>query len=532
MGNRMTGGEAMVAALVAHGVDRVYGLPGAQVYGLFDALGRAGMPVITPRHEQTCGYMAFGQARATGGPAAYAVVPGPGVLNTAAALLTAASANEQVLCLTGQVPTAFLGRGRGHLHEMRDQRATLAGIAKWAARADTADQAGAVVAQAFRAMASGRPGPAAVEMPWEQFVAPADCPPVTPLPPDPDPQPGDTLGPAATRIAAARAPLIFVGSGAFDAGAQVLALAERIGAPVIGFRSGRGIVSNRHPLGLTIAEARHLWPACDLVIGIGTRLEVPGWRWPARPDVPVIRFDIDPDELARTPDALGVPGRAAPTLDALLDGLRASPDPDWADRIAAARRRAAADLAALSPHPAYLAAIRAVLPDDGILVDEICQAGFFSWFAYPVHTPRSFVTSGLQGTLGSGYPTALGVAVARPGVPVVSISGDGGFMFAAQELATAAQYAIPVVAVVFNNGAFGNVRRDQTEQFGGRLVGSVLQNPDFVRLAETFGVRGARATSPDALRAALDAALTAGGPWLIEVPVGDEDSPWPILQGR
>jgi acetolactate synthase I/II/III large subunit len=528
----MTGGEALVAGLVAHGVDTVYGLPGAQIYGLFDALDRAGLRVITPRHEQTCGYMAFGQARATGGPAAYAVVPGPGVLNTAAALLTAASANEQVLCLTGQVPTPFLGRGRGHLHEMRDQRATLAGIAKWAERADTAAQAGPMIAQAFQQMASGRPGPAALEMPWEQFVARADCPPVTPLPRLPDPQPGDALEQAAQRIAAARAPLIFVGSGAFDAGAQVLALAERIGAPVIGFRSGRGIVSNRHPLGLTIAETRHLWAAADLVIGIGTRLEVPGWRWPARPDLPVIRLDIDPEELARTPDALGVPGRAAPTLDALLAVLRAQANPAWADRIAEARARTATELATLSPHPAYLAAIRAVLPDDGILVDEICQAGFYSWFAYPVFAPRSFVTSGLQGTLGSGYPAALGVAVARPGVPVVSISGDGGFMFAAQELATAAQYAIPVVAVVFNNGAFGNVRRDQMEQFGGRLVGSVLQNPDFVRLAETFGVRGARATSPAALKQALEGALNTGGPWLIEVPVSAEDSPWPILQGR
>lgn len=529
----MTGGEAMVAELVARGITCVPGLPGAQVYGLFDALGRAGLRVVTPRHEQTCGYMAFGQARATGGPAAYAAVPGPGVLNTAAALLTAWGCNEQVLCLTGQVPTPFLGRGRGHLHEMRDQRATLAGIAKWAGRAETVAEVPAVLGRAFHEMAHGRPGPAAVEMPWEQFTARAEVAPAAPLPPGDDPDPGAALDAALDRLARAEAPMIFVGSGALGAEAEVLELAERLGAPAVAFRSGRGVVSNRHPLGLTLAEARDLWPETDCLLGIGTRLEIPGWRWSPRPEVPVIRLDIDAAELARTPDALALHGRAAPVLRLMLDApaLRLPAKPGWAARIAVARERAVPQVAALAPHAGFLAAIRRALPEDGIFVDEICQAGFVSWLGFPVYGPRSFISSGYQGTLGAGFPTALGVKLARPGAPVVSISGDGGFMFAAQELATAAAEGIAVVSVVFDNAAFGNVRRDQDEQFGGRRVGSGLANPDFVALARTLGVGASRAETPEALESALRAAFERDAPALIHVPVtGPEASPWPFLR--
>ncbi|GGL79683.1 thiamine pyrophosphate-dependent enzyme [Wenxinia marina] len=526
---RMTGGEAIAATVAAHGIDTVYGLPGAQVYGLFDALHRQELRVVTPRHEQTCGYMALGRFKATGAPSAYAVVPGPGVLNTGAALLTAWGCNAEVLCLTGQVPRAFLGRGRGHLHEMRDQRGTLEGMAKAALHAGSVAEAGGMVAEAFRLMRSGRPGPVAVEMPWDVFLDTAETEAGGRLDADPDPDPGDAVGAAAAAIARAERPMIFVGSGALGAEALVTELAERIGAPAVAFRSGRGVVPNAHALGLTVAEARHLWAEVDCLIGIGTRLEVPGWRWTARPEVPVVRIDIDAAELERTPDALALHGRAAPTVAALIEAVPAAMRTPWRERIAAARERTAGEIGA-APHVGHLRAIREVLPPDGIFVEEICQAGFSSLFAFPVEKPRTFLSSGYQGTLGSGYPMALGAADARPDVPVVSIAGDGGFMFVAQELATAARYGLGVVSVVFDNGAFGNVRRDQVERFGGRLVGSELENPDFAALAEVFGVRAARADSPEALRAALTVALEAGGPWLVHVPVtGAEPSPWPFL---
>jgi acetolactate synthase-1/2/3 large subunit len=318
----MTGGEAIVAQLRRQGVDTVFGLPGAQLYGLFDAMQRApGLRVVSARHEQACGYMAFGAARSTGRPAAYAVVPGPGVMNTAAALVTALGANAPVLCLTGQVPSAFLGRGRGHLHEMPDQLSTLRGLVKWAARIEHPAEAPRLVAQAFQEMLSGRPGPAALEMPWDRFTQEAEAAPVPPLPPlPPPPLDEDALEAAARLVRAARAPMVFVGGGAAEAGAEILDLAELMGAPVVAFRSGRGVVDDDHPLGLTIAAAHRLWRETDLVLGIGTRLEVPGWRWgwnPATgaawrpPGLKTVRIDIDPVEFRRSPADAAVLADAA-----------------------------------------------------------------------------------------------------------------------------------------------------------------------------------------------------------------------------
>ena len=180
---------------------------------------------------------------------------------------------------------------------------------------------------------------------------------------------------------------------------------------------------------------------------------------------------------------------------------------------------------------AYLNILREMLPANAIVTDELSQVGFASWYGFPVYEPRTFITSGYQGTLGSGFPTALGAKVANPDRPVVAITGDGGFMFAVQELSTAVQFKIGVVTLVFNNNAYGNVRRDQRQHFDGRVVASDLVNPDFVKLAESFGVGAARVTSPDQFRAALEKALADGGPYVIsmEVPTDSEVSPWAFI---
>ena len=531
----MTGGEALVGGLQAHGIDTVFGLPGAQVYGLFDAFQRAGLRVIGARHEQACGYMAFGAARSTGRPAVFAVVPGPGILNAGAATLTALGCNEPVLCLTGQTPSDFLGQGHGHLHEMPDQLATLRTFVKHADRVEDASLAPAKVARAFQEMTSGRRGPAALEMPWDVFTRSSATAAMAPLArlPDPAVDP-DRIAEAARLIAAAKAPMIFVGSGAFGAEAEVLALAERLGAPVVAFRSGRGIVSNAHPLGLTIAAAYRLWPQTDLVIGIGTRLEVPRWRWTHRPaGQKTVRIDIDPAEMRRSPPDVAVVADARAATVALLRAVEAAsaPAPSRGAAIADAKAWAEVEIRQVQPQLAYLEVLRQVLPEDGFVTDELSQVGFASWYGFPVYRPRTFISSGYQGNLGSGFQTALGVKVAHPDKAVVAICGDGGFMFGVQELATAAQYGIGVVALVFNNKAYGNVRRDQIQGFGGRVVGADLHNPDFLKLAEAFGVGGARVATPEAFRTALERALAEGGPWLIdiEVPTDSEVSPWRFI---
>lgn len=533
-----SGGEAIVSGLVAHGVDTVFGLPGAQIYGLFDGFHQAQLKVIGARHEQACGYMALGYARSSGRPGVFSVVPGPGVLNASAALLTAFGCNEPVLCLTGQVPTQFLGKGRGHLHEMPDQLATLRTFVKWADRIEYPDAAPALVSRAFQEMLSGRRGPVALEMPWDVFTQRAETgdSKVFDRFPAPKPDP-DRIKAAAALIAGSKTPMIFVGGGAIEAREEILELAEMIDAPVVAFRSGRGIVSNAHELGLTMASAYKLWPKTDLMIGIGTRMELPasGFRWPFQPQgLKSIRIDIDPSEMRRlTPDAAVVADAQAGTR-ALIAAVNKAGYSKTSGRRVAIRDASAATLREIQkvqPQMAYLNILREVLPHNAIVTDELSQVGFASWYGFPVYEPRTFISSGYQGTLGSGFPTALGAKVANPDRPVVAITGDGGFMFAVQELATAVQYKIGVVTLVFNNNAYGNVRRDQREHFDGRVVASDLVNPDFVKLAQSFGVGAARVTSPDQFRAALEKGLTHGGPYLIdiEVPTDSEVSPWAFI---
>ena len=534
---QLTGGEAIVRGLLDHGVDTVFALPGAQTYGLMDAfkLAEPGLRTIGARHEQGVGYMAFGYARASGRPGVCSVVPGPGLLNAGAAILTAYGSTTPMLVLAGQINTHFLGRERGALHEMRDQLEVMRQVSKWAERIEHPALAPGLVARAFQQMLSGRRGPVGLETPWEVFTqrAPvASAPPLAPTaPPEPDP---DLIEAAARLLRGARAPMIFVGGGALDASESITALAEALQAPAVPWRSGRGIVDERHPLGFTCASGARVWPECDVALAVGTRFELLDMRWRWRPPgLKLIRIDIDPAEMRRLPADIGIVADADAGARALLAALSKSGATvgDRPQRLAEAKAAAQAAIQAVQPQLAYLEAIRDVLPEDGLFVDEISQMGFASWYGFPVYRPRSFITAGCQGTLGSGFPSALGVKAAFPDRAVVSITGDGGFMFAAPELATAVQYGLNVVTVVFNNNAFGNVRRDQIQGFDGRVIGSDLVNPDFVRFAESFGVEAHRVASPDALKPVLERALAADAPVLIEVPVerGAEASPWRFL---
>ena len=532
---RMTGGEAIVDGLIRHGIDTVFGLPGVQTYGLFDALSRASNSIrlINARHEQTTAYMALGYACATGRPSAYAVVPGPGVLNTTAALATARGVNAPVLCLTGQVPSFMIGRGRGQLHELPDQLATMRTLVKWADRIEHPSQAPHLVARAFQEMMSGRRGPVSLEMPWDQFGATAEVTPQDPLPQFPNPEPDPEKIEALARLLnAAKAPMIWVGGGALHAAPQILALAERIGAPVVSFRGGRGIVDDRHPLGLTIPAAYKLWPETDLLVAFGTRLEVPTMRWGKMPaGLTVARIDIDPAEMSRLKVDIGIVADTADAARALTAAVGQRNDRVRAAALARAKAETLTEIQSVQPQMSFLNAIREVLPDNGILCDEMTQTGYVSWFGFPFHTPRSLITSGFSGTLGAGFPTALGVKVAMKDRPVVSLNGDGGFLFGGAELATAMQHGINLITIVFNNSAYGNVMRDQKRMFDGRDSGSALRNPDFLAYAKSFGVPAWRVTNADGLRSALKQALTAQTPTFIEVTtdIAKETAPWAFI---
>jgi acetolactate synthase-1/2/3 large subunit len=202
--------------------------------------------------------------------------------------------------------------------------------------------------------------------------------------------------------------------------------------------------------------------------------------------------------------------------------------PSRRDEMLAHKARMAAKYAQLEPQASIVKAIADEMPDDGIFVDEVTQIGYAARFMLPIHQPRSYITTGYQGTLGFGFPTALGVKVGNPDKPVLSVAGDGGFMFNVQELATAVQQQIGLVTMIFADGAYGNVRRMQKENYDNRLIASDLHNPDFVKLAESFAAQGIRAESPDELRRAIRQGLAEKGPTLIEIPVGEMPSPWAI----
>ena len=537
MAARMTGGEAIVQSLLLHGVDTVFAIPGVQTYHLFDAFAREAdrIRVIGPRHEQTTAYMAFGYAKSTGKVGVYSVVPGPGVLNASAALCSAYGASAPILCVTGQVPAAFIGSGKGHLHELPDQLATLRTLTKWAARIEHPAEAPGLIAEAFRQMNSGRPRPVSLEMPWDVFGMQA---PVELVPPpagypkmQPDP---DAIERAAKLLKDANNPMIMVGSGAMHASKEVLALAELVQAPVVSFRGGRGVVSDEHPLGFTCAAGFKRWHDTDLLIGIGSRLELQWFRWPDQPvGLKIINIDIDPTQSARIKPAVAIVGDTRQSVEELIGAARRAGlhRRSRHEQFQAIKDRTWAEIQKVQPHMQYLAAIREVLPRDGFFVEEICQTGFTSYFGFPVYEPRTFVTCGHQGTLGFGFPTALGVKVGNPHKAVVSIAGDGGFLFGVQDLATAVQYGINLVTVVFNNNAYGNVLRDQQRLFAGRVFGAELRNPDFVKLAESFGMSASRVGNPDQLKRELGKAFGRDAPALIEVAVDrdSEVSPWEFL---
>ncbi len=531
----MTTAEATVASLIAHGIDTMYALPGVHNDHLFDALFKASdaIRVVHSRHEQGAAYMALGAALATNKPQPYAVVPGPGLLNTSAALLTAYSMNAPVLALIGQIPDADIGRGLGHLHEIRDQAGIIARLVDFTDRIRGPDAASGLVAQALQSMGTGRPGPAALECAIDVWGRTGSVIPVPPLPAQDVAIDEDAVIAAAKRLGAAKRPMIVCGGGAQGAAAEITQLSAMLQAPVLGYRRGRGVLDSRDPLSVTLPLGHELWARADVVLAVGTRLLMQLRQWGIDDDLAVIRVDADPKEPTRLrKPEVALIGDAQPILRRLVDSIgaynirRAARTDEMEERQSVWTKR----LGKLGPQLGYLAAIRAELPEDGILVDEVTQVGFAARLAFPVYRPRTFLSPGYQDNLGWGFATALGVQDARRDVPVVAISGDGGFLYTANEMATAVRHRIPLTVVVFADGAFGNVNRIQQEQFGNRVIASDLANPDFVQFAESFGAAAERARSPNELRAALRRAIgRRDGPTLIEVPVGPMPSPWEFI---
>lgn len=532
-----TGGEALAAQLAHEQVTDVFGVPGVQLDSAMDGLAKhtGQIRFITARHEQGAAYMADGYARSSGRPGVFMVVPGPGILNASAALSTAYACSSPVVALIGQIPSRHLGQGRGLLHEIREQSAIVASLTKWSAMAHSPSEIPTLVHEAFTQVRSGRPQPVALELPPDVLAGRADVELIEAAAlqhrDEPD---ADLLGKAAELLRAAARPLIYVGSGVIASGAsdQLRKLAELVEAPVVMSSNGRGAISERHPLALNSLAGRRLLAHADVVLAVGSRfITSAGGRVATAADATVILVNTDVTHLAMLPSAaLAVHSDAQLCLAALAECLTgAEGRPSRALEVAQARAWAEEQVDAVEPQASWARALRAAMPEDGILVNELTQVGYVARVAYSVYEPRSFLTPGYQGTLGYGFPTAIGAKIANPSKAVVSVTGDGGFGWSLQELSTARMHGVAVAIVVFNDNAFGNVRRTQREEFDARYIGSELVNPDFVALASSFGVRGVRVESPEELTRVLSEALGANQAILIEVPVADMPSGWHLI---
>ena len=524
---RLTGGQAVVRSLIKEGVDTIFGLPGVQNDWLYNALYdyRDEIRVIHTRHEQAAGYMALGYHLASGKVGVSSVVPGPGFLNSSAALATAWGLNAKVLSLVGQIPQKAQGKGRGVLHEIPDQLAIQRQLTKWAERATSPSEVPEIMSQAFQQLHTGRPRPVGVEVSMDVLSASSDIDfsdytPAQAVFPELD---ESAIAKAAEMIAGAKAPLIFVSSGAMDASAEVKALAEFLQAPTFAYRTGKGILSSRHHLSYPVPAAHELWADADVVIGIGSHVRMPLSKWGVDDDLHYISINIDETAHDRIiQPALSITADAAQATKALLSKLSeittARPSKEVEMKIF--RQSWDEKTAYLEPQSTILNIIREEISDDGILVDELTQVGFASRIVYDTYLPRTYLCTGFMGTLGWGFQTALGAKVARPDVPVISVAGDGGFMFGVQELATAVQHKIGVILLLFNNNLYGNVREMQEKLYDNRVIATDLHNPDFVKMAQSFGANAVRVENYEAMRKEIQNAKGESLPTVIEVPIG------------
>jgi len=526
----MTGGEALVRSLYQEGVRVVFGLPGVQLYGVMAALrDEPRIRFVNTRHEQATSFMADGYARASGSFGTALVVPGPGLLNAMSGLSTAYSASSPVLMISGQVPRDSIGKDVGLLHEVNDQQECIRPVTKWRRRVLQVADVPAAVREAVIQLRSGRPRPVEIEMPPETMEDEGLVELLPPVEVRPQVPSGRDLDRAVEALLAARRPLIYAGGGVHLSGAHEALgqVAEHLQAGVAQSAEGKGAVSDHNSLSLGAALWResalraHVQEA-DVVLAVGSRLAQVTFK----PGTRIVQIDADEQEIGRNhKDTLGLVGDARATLEALLERLRAAAAPRTSRKAEheALRARTAAENT-MEPNASIIKSLRAGAPENTILVAGMTQIGYYSRPFWPVYEPRTYLSSSYSGNLGYAYPVALGAKVARPDRPVVSVSGDGGFLFNAQELSTAARHRINVVAVVFNDSSYGNVARDLDESWGGQY-GAELQNPDFMKLADAYGVIGMRAKEPTEVGRLVREAIEKDRPVLVEVPVGRMNRP-------
>ena len=531
MSSAPTCAQVLMRLLREYQVEKVFGIPGVHTIELYRGLPGSDLHHITPRHEQGAAFMADGYARASGKPGVCFLITGPGLTNAATAMAQAYSDSIPMLVISAVNRREDLGMGRGRLHELPRQSDVSRGYCIWQHTLTGAEQLPEVMARAFQMLSSSRPGPVHIEIPIDLFP--------TPMPgklndyrASPQPQlpaaSNAAITTAAEWLQAAERPVILLGGGAQEAGAAATQLAEKLAAPVFESLAAKGIVDERHPLcggaNLSFDAVRKRVESADVVLAVATELAETD-RNLVRDNYAfqgkLIRVDIDPAQLVCNahPD-LAICADAAETLRQLSDTLPAGKQ-DAQDRAASELAQMLADCRkewwpGSEERFPWVEALRAALPDDGILVTDSTQLAYNTNHALPLYQPRSHLTCTTgYGTLGFALPAAIGAKLSSPR-DVIALIGDGGLMFTLGELAVAVEQQLPLPILVWNNAGYGEIR-DFMDDAKVPQEGVNLRTPDFVALAKSFGAEGCKIDQPQQLGAAVAEALNRNTPTLIEI---------------
>ncbi|MFH8485596.1 thiamine pyrophosphate-binding protein [Streptomyces longisporoflavus] len=523
------GGDLVVETLQGLGATTVFGLPGQHALGMFDALRRSSLSYVGLRVENNTGFAADAYGRITGEVAPLLLSTGPGALTSLAALQEAAAGSSPVLAIGSQIPVAGLGGGRhGYLHELRDQQASFRDIVKSVHTVRTASQIPSAIAEAWESALTAPHGPVWVEIPQDVLLAETTLPVVTAMDATPDevvPRP-ELTAVAADLLSRAERPAIIAGGGVVrsDASGKLLALAELVNAPVVTTFGGKGAFPWEHPLSLqSWLEDRYttdFLEDADVLLVIGSGLgELSSNYHTFKPRGRVIQIEADAGKLESNHPALGIHADARLALSALLetiDGPRE--DASTPERVRTVLSKVKDRIAAqeLTLEQQVLASVREALPDAAPSFWDMTILAYWAWSAFDARRPNTMHSAQGAGGLGYGFPAALGAAAADPTKPVLAVSGDGGAMYSIAELASAKQHDLPVTWLIVDDGGYGILREYMSDAFG-EPTATELSRPDFVALAESFGVPGVR-TTPEALKDDLAKALAEPGPSVVVLP--------------
>lgn len=508
-------GEALVGLLEAYGVDTIFGIPGVHNVEMYRALPRSNIKHILTRHEQGAGFMADGFARATGKPGVCFTITGPGLLNILTPMGQAWSDSSNILVISTALDVSDSAQGRGRLHEMISQFEAAKAVTAHAARAYTARDVQNAIATTFARFASSRPRPAYLEIPLDVLNQPAGAgwkPTALPQ----MPQASDLqIASAISKLQNAKRPMIILGGGALHAGSAALAIAEKLNCPILTTTAGKGGVPANHPLCwgyiLGNAETQKLLAESDAVLCVGSELsETDFWNTDFIISKNLIRVDIDPNSLTRPHLAeIVILSDAKVALNKIADKIQQMPKvlqfPPATDDSNLHKMLAT-----------VLLVIRENLPDETVIASDMTQIAYAANVIFPVYKPRTWLHPVGFGTLGFALPAAIGAKFGVGETPVAALIGDYGFQYTLNELGTAVEHDLPLVILLWNNDALGQIRDDMIQK-AIQPNAVTLKNPDFQMLAKAYGAKAERPENLKALALAIRTAVKANGPTVIEM---------------